>query len=145
MRTRDLPTCLSFFVFLVGILPFVVGTYLVCVAWSGVLYCRCIPGIILPSRATTAISTPYIKTNISSSWVYQKQHHQQHSCNNKHTNREDNLHGRVVKKRRKTLKLKHKTAVCVAHINENINLDIQKNKNINLDIKKNEKINLEIK
>ena len=91
-RTRDLPTCPSeasvytavymcrVFFFLVGMLPFVVGTYLVCVAWSCVLYCKCVPGIILSSRATTALWTAYIKTNISSSWVYEKQHHQQQAC-----------------------------------------------------------------
>ena len=42
---------------------------------------KCVPGVILSSPATTtALWTPYIKTNISSSWVYSKQHHQQQAC-----------------------------------------------------------------
>ena len=43
-------TCVACFFLLVGMLPFVVGTYLVCVAWSCVLYCKCVPVIILSSR-----------------------------------------------------------------------------------------------
>ena len=41
----------SCFLLWVGILPFIVRTYLVCVASSRVLYCWCVPRIILSSLA----------------------------------------------------------------------------------------------
>ena len=68
--------------FSVGMLPYIVRTYLVCVAWSCVLYCTCVPGIILSSRATTtAFWPPYTTTNVSSFFgMYKKKHHQQQAC-----------------------------------------------------------------
>ena len=71
--------CHVFFVW-VGILRFMVRTYLVCVASSRLLYCECVPRIILSSRATTtSFSSPYTQNNISYfGGMYQKQqHHQQ--------------------------------------------------------------------
>ena len=73
-------TCVMFFFVWVGILRFMVRTYLVCVASSRLLYCECVPRIILSSRATTtSFSSPYTQNNISYfGGMYQKQqHHQQ--------------------------------------------------------------------
>ena len=73
MRTPDLPTCPTqasvyiavymcrvFFFFVVRMLPSNVGTYLVCVASSCVIYCKCVPGAglrtpDLPTCPTQAI------------------------------------------------------------------------------------------
>ena len=105
-------TCVACFFFLVGMLSFVVGTYLVCVAWSCVLlvYCKCVPvSYCLLVRQQQRFEQPTLKQTsvllgcIKNSTISSKR---AHCCIIKHTNRGHNLHGRVVKKKKGNTKMK---------------------------------------